>query len=323
MSDPVWKKGRLIRGKRRGILFGFQHEDSRVEGALVRKGGRVLCVGSGGETAFALLVADAGEVVAIDVNPAQLLLIRSKLFAMEIGSFDWLTGDASMLPDHPSLPEDLKAWWCRDRSLLRWGLCFSGVVERRTRKLAPLLRWFSRKPGALRWRCGWALLRTGIAMGYSWEFRRRLPSGWAHPLAKRIEEGMKRDPLEPLWLAELGRGFGEVGLPIHGRECLETVLKNRERLTLVEGDLVEHLLHRPEKRWDLIVLSNIADTMDSTEISELLNLVRERLDDDGKVVLRSIVRSRTELPQIESLEWQAVPNDSAWVCPVIGVGIRK
>jgi hypothetical protein len=69
--ETPWQAGRLGRssGPHR-LLFGEMHEDAEIERTAFRGNGRVFCIASAGSTAFAL--ADQHEVVACDINPAQL-----------------------------------------------------------------------------------------------------------------------------------------------------------------------------------------------------------------------------------------------------------
>ena len=67
----AWETGRLDAG--RGpprVLFGRMYEDAAIERAAFKPGGRVFCIASAGCTAMAL--APHNEVVAVDINPAQL-----------------------------------------------------------------------------------------------------------------------------------------------------------------------------------------------------------------------------------------------------------
>ena len=67
----AWEAGRLDAG--RGpprVLFGRMYEDSAIERAAFKPGGRVFCIASAGCTAMSL--APYHEVVAVDINPAQL-----------------------------------------------------------------------------------------------------------------------------------------------------------------------------------------------------------------------------------------------------------
>jgi hypothetical protein len=70
-STTAWETGRLDAG--RGpprVLFGRMYEDPAIERAAFKPGGRVFCIASAGCTAMAL--APYNEVVAVDINPAQL-----------------------------------------------------------------------------------------------------------------------------------------------------------------------------------------------------------------------------------------------------------
>jgi len=71
LAATTWARGRF--DARRGpsaILFGRMYEDAQIECDAFRPGGRVLCIASAGCTAMKL--APHHEVVAVDVNPAQL-----------------------------------------------------------------------------------------------------------------------------------------------------------------------------------------------------------------------------------------------------------
>ncbi len=73
MGVPVtaWSRGRLdSRSGPSKVLFGRMYEDPSIELGAFRPGGRVLCIASAGCTAMKL--APRHEVVAVDINPAQL-----------------------------------------------------------------------------------------------------------------------------------------------------------------------------------------------------------------------------------------------------------
>ena len=68
----------------RGLYnYGISQEDERTEAAaLGLPGGRVLSIASGGDMALSLLALGADNVVAVDIEPAQLHLARLKLSAV-------------------------------------------------------------------------------------------------------------------------------------------------------------------------------------------------------------------------------------------------
>ncbi|HXJ82209.1 MAG TPA: DUF3419 family protein, partial [Candidatus Methylomirabilis sp.] len=76
--DIAWRKGRL--DDREGpteILFGRMYEDSAIELGAFRPGARVFCIASAGCTAIAL--SQRHEVIAVDINPAQIAYTRRRL----------------------------------------------------------------------------------------------------------------------------------------------------------------------------------------------------------------------------------------------------
>jgi Protein of unknown function (DUF3419) len=297
VSETAWDAGRLRGSGEPSVVFGFQHEDSAIEASFFAEGGggRALCIASGGETALSLLAAGASEVVAVDVNPAQLRLVELKTAALKDGRSDWLIEE----------------------------LCFCGVVERRTRLLGPSLRWFARRPDGLRWRIGWALLRVAVSLGYASRFRSRLPRGWSARLASRISERIASGCDDPLWLAELGLGFGPDGLPVYAPGSVAEIVSRLDRLRLVRSDLAAYLRDRPSEAWFMIALSNIADTMGNDDRTELLSLVSSHLTPGGIVVLRSIVHPAGVMPDLPEWEWLRIPDESGVICPVIGIGRRR
>ena len=74
----AWEAGRLDAG--RGpprVLFGRMYEDPAIERAAFAPGGRVFCIASAGCTAMHL--APYHEVVAVDINPAQLAYATQRI----------------------------------------------------------------------------------------------------------------------------------------------------------------------------------------------------------------------------------------------------
>ena len=76
-APSAWAHGRFdARGGPRQVLFGRMYEDAAIERAAFRPGGRVFCIASAGCTAMHL--AEAHQVTAVDVNPAQLEYARQR-----------------------------------------------------------------------------------------------------------------------------------------------------------------------------------------------------------------------------------------------------
>ncbi len=91
--DTAWRSGRL--GARSGgprLLFGQVHEDSAIERAAFAKGTRVFCIASAGCTALSL--CEEHDVVACDINPAQVDYVRRRIEggAREVGAAERIMG---------------------------------------------------------------------------------------------------------------------------------------------------------------------------------------------------------------------------------------
>ena len=70
-SETAWQAGRF--GSSRGpnrLLFGAMYEDAEIERVTFQGKDRVFCIASAGATALRL--ANEHEVIACDINPAQL-----------------------------------------------------------------------------------------------------------------------------------------------------------------------------------------------------------------------------------------------------------
>ena len=77
-AETAWERGRFDAGGGSSkVLFGPMYEDASIEGDAFRPGGRVFCIASAGCTAMKL--APRHEVVAVDINPAQLAYAERRL----------------------------------------------------------------------------------------------------------------------------------------------------------------------------------------------------------------------------------------------------
>ena len=98
-SDTAWQTGRLgaSRGPQR-LLFGQMYEDAEIERVAFRGKSRVFSIASAGATALRL--ADQHEVVACDINPAQLAYAerRAAVSAERTRMFTLRTGTTRRLP---------------------------------------------------------------------------------------------------------------------------------------------------------------------------------------------------------------------------------
>ena len=104
-ATSSWQQGRLDR--RAGpsqVLFGRMYEDPNIELKVFPAGSRVLCIASAGCTAMKL--APHHEVVAVDINPAQLAYAERR-FDGDPG----VRGRAERIMDFARFFAPLAGWW--------------------------------------------------------------------------------------------------------------------------------------------------------------------------------------------------------------------
>lgn len=123
--------------------FGLSQEDERTEAAaLGLPGGRVLAVASAGDMPLSLLALGADRVTAVDIDDAQLHLLRLKLGAVTrlerhqaiafLGyrpapferRLDWLSRVL------PTMPPDAAAFWRANARAIGRGAVWAGRYER-------------------------------------------------------------------------------------------------------------------------------------------------------------------------------------------------
>lgn len=134
-----------------GLQYSCCNEDVHSEiQALAPQGRRVLSIAAAGERAFALLLGDPREVIAIDRNPAQVHLGRLKVAAMRRLDRRAYMGFIGILPDNAraatyqalrgELDEADRAWWDARPTDIAEGIHAVGRTERSIARVAPLLR---------------------------------------------------------------------------------------------------------------------------------------------------------------------------------------
>ena len=124
------------------IKYGQVWEDADVlaEGLGIQPGDRVLSISSAGDNALALLIEDPAEVVAVDLNPAQLACLALRVAAFRtlshgemlelIGSRPSLRRGALYQRARPALDADARAFWDARPDAIQQGIGNAGSFER-------------------------------------------------------------------------------------------------------------------------------------------------------------------------------------------------
>lgn len=134
------------------LNFTSANEDGATELAALasQPGDRVLCLTASGTRPLDLLLGDADEIVALDVNPAQNNLLALKIAAIRVlddrhllaylGIADCDDRLALHRLVEPALSDDQRAWWAPRRTLIAGGIWHAGRWERVLRLGACLTR---------------------------------------------------------------------------------------------------------------------------------------------------------------------------------------
>jgi len=269
--ETAWQAGRL--GSSSGaprLLFGRMYEDAEIERAAFQGKGRVFCIASAGATAIEL--ADQHEVVACDVNPAQLAYAERRA---DGGQQE--TGDAERAMNFARAFMPLVGW---RTGVVRAFLALSDVNEQTA--------FWSKHLNTRRFRAAFdALLSPAILRTvYASEFLSFLPPKFGAVLRHRLERGFARhqNASNPYLRALL---LGENG---------EHTRAKTPHIRFVLADAASWLESCPAGFFDGFALSNILDGAGAAYRSRLSKAIDRASTKEAVVVSRSFA----EPPGLES-----------------------
>jgi S-adenosylmethionine:diacylglycerol 3-amino-3-carboxypropyl transferase len=285
--ETVWARGRLDR--RAGpelMLFGRMYEDAAIERAAFRPGGRIFCIASAGCTALRL--APRHEIVAVDVNSAQLAYVERR-----ISGEPMVRGTAERLMAFGRMLLPLAGWWpSRLRTFLDLGRPSEQAAYWRrhldTRRLRAALDTLLSRP----------LLRAA----YAPPFLACLPPRFGAVVRARMERGFANHPnrTNPYARALL---LGEL------RD--EPAPREARRIRVVHADAAACLESAPAGSFDGFTLSNILDGAEESYRARLFAAVKRAAAPDAIVVLRSFgeppgVLATNRAPEDRAMLWGIV-----------------
>ena len=269
---------------RAGLLFGRMFEDVSLEADLFPPASRVFCIASAGCTAMTL-AAGGHEVVAVDVNPAQVALMRARLSGGEprVGSVDRMFARARRVM--------WLAGWSRAR--IDAFVALDDVETQRQQWRAHFDTW--------RFRTMLRCLLAPLALNrfYAAALVRALPRGLAALVRRRLDRGFATHPnrtnpyVRDLLLGERP----PVPSPPYGGS-----------VSAVEADAAEYLERCPPGAFGAFTLSNIGDSAGEPYMRRLRAAVA-RAASRGAVI---VSRSFSEPVSIDEEQWARRDRAMIW-----------
>ena len=272
VAGTAWERGRFdARGGPSKVLFGRMYEDASIECTAFRPGSRVFCIASAGCTAMKL--APRHEVVAVDINPAQLAYAERR-FAGESGvrgaaervmafgrafapAAGWRASTLQAFLDLDD-PDEQIAYWRRHLDTRRFRAAVDGLLSL-------------------------AALRTV----YASSFLDFLPPRMGTVMRARMERCFARHPnrTNPYARALLLGGLSDEPAP-----------PEATAVRLFHADAAAFLESEPAGAFAGFALSNILDGASAEYERRLIAAVKRAAAKDAVVVLRSFREPRTEAP---------------------------
>ncbi len=262
MVKTAWTAGRLKGSGAPRLVFGRMYEDPEVEVAALPRG-RVLAIASAGDVAFALAAAGR-EVVAVDVNPAQVEYVRARMAGGPalLGQADrYLARAAAALP---------LLGLTRDRLRRFFDLDDPGIQVDAWRRLAG--RRFRAALGVA--------FGPALRLAYRGDLAGALPAGFAAEVTDRLERGFGIHPNRGNPLARALFGLPAAAAVPQGIE-------------VEQSEVIELLRAQPTRSFDGFAFSNITDGAQADFRDRLVAVARHAARPGAVAVLRTLGRPRS------------------------------
>jgi S-adenosylmethionine:diacylglycerol 3-amino-3-carboxypropyl transferase len=282
VAETAWERGRF--DARRGpskVLFGRMYEDTSIELGAFRPGGRVFCIASAGCTAMKL--APRHEVVAVDINPAQLAYAERRFVGAR-----GICGAAERVMTFGRAFAPLVGWWpSRVRAFLDLDHAAEQVVF--WRRHLDTRRFRAALDGLLS--------VTALRAVYAPPFLDFLPRHLGTVMRGRMARCFARhaNRTNPYARALLLGELSDEPPPPEARE-----------IRLVHADAAAYLERAPAGSFDAFTLSNILDGADAAYGRRLFAAVKRAAAPGAVAVLRSFGEAGVTLPTNHAAEDRAM-----------------
>ena len=287
----IWERGRLdARFGPRQVLFGRMYEDASVELDAFRPGGRVMCIASAGCTAMRL--APHHEVVAVDINPVQLIYAERR-FDGDPG----FRGKAERIMDFMRFFGPLAGWW---PSRVRTFLDLDEPDEQMEYWKQELNTW------RFRTAVDGLFSVTALRSVYAPRFLDVLPKRLGSVMRGRMERCFARHP---------NRSNPYARSLLLGELSSEPPPPQAKDIRLVHADAAGFLENELPASYDGFTLSNILDGVDDAYRQRLFAAIKRAAAPGAGTVLRSFGDAEANSPANRAADDRAILWGSVLVRP--------
>ena len=312
------------------IRYGQCWEDADLlaEALAVGPGDRVLSIGSAGDNALSLLLDDPAEVVAVDLNPAQIACLAVRVAAFRTLAYDEVLEVIGARPSgrraalyarcRPALDPEHAAFWDARPQAVALGIGEAGTFEqffRRFRRLIlPLAHprrrverllsgggsaderraWYDRHWDTARWRLLFRLATSRAILG-----RARYPTAFsqvegsvAERLRRRVRQAVTAtDPADNAYLQAVLCEPPRRALPRYLRpEAFEPIRSRLDRLTGRLGSLDEALA--APGLFTQFNLSDVFEYLDPAQADALFARIAEAAAPGARLAFWNVLADR-------------------------------
>jgi len=289
----------------------WEDADLLLNNLAICESDKVLSIGSAGDNCFSLLSSNPKLVVAVDINPAQLELIKLKK-----ASFQSLThseflqfigfensNDRIRLFNKvkSKLSESSVEYWKLNQELLISGLIYQGKFEQYFRhfrtKLLPLihskrsieklflekskedqLQYFKRKWNSIRWRTIFRLFFSKRMMGWLGrdpKFLSEVDISVSDFILEQAQKQLGDSSCQTNYFLQfILKGKFDTNLPHYARiENFHKISSNIESLEIVEGYAQDAILNFGS--FNKFNLSNIFEYMDESSFNSVVDIFKK------------------------------------------------
>ena len=289
MTRSAWEAGRLDGGRGAPrVLFGRMYEDWAIEDQAFAQGSRVFCIASAGCTAIRL--ARGRDVVAVDVNPAQIAYAarRSAGAPAVRGAAEHVLGlGRALLPLAGWKPAAVRSFLDLDDPARQLDFWRTHLDTRRFRAGMDAL-----------------LSVAALRAAYAPRLLAALPRRFGEVMRARMERCFGRHPnrTNP-WAHALLAGDAADAERVPPARVLR----------LVQADAARFLAESPARSFDAFALSNILDGAEPEYRRRLAAAIAHAAAPGATVVLRSFAEPDGTLPT------NRAPDDRSMLWGVVDV----